>query len=91
MQGTHLVIYLSSRRICFYPFRNDVSTFDTITTDTFVVMNYMVMINIKYLKYLRKYSVSVHGNIVILVKFEAFETTALLNGTNYGQISSKWD
>ena len=32
-------------------------------------MNYMVMINIKYLKYLRKYSVSVHGNIVILVKF----------------------
>ena len=34
-----------------------------------VVMNYMVMINIKYLKYLRKYSVSVHGNIVILVKF----------------------
>ena len=32
-------------------------------------MNYMVMINIKYLKYLRKYSFSVHGNIVILVKF----------------------
>ena len=32
MQGTHLVIYMSSRRICFYPFTNDVSTFDTITT-----------------------------------------------------------
>ena len=31
-------------------------------------MNYMVMININYLKYLRKYSVSVHGNRVILEK-----------------------
>ena len=67
MQGTHLVIYLSSRRICFYPFRNDVSTFDTITTGSYELHGHDI--NIKYLKYLRKYSVSVHGNIVILVKF----------------------
>ena len=64
MQSAHLAVYLSSRRICFYPFKK--RRHNIFIQSRQVVMNNMVMINIKYL---RKYSVSVHGNIVILVKF----------------------